>query len=97
MSTLSNFSIVEPFSALKIENPNLCADIIDTFSRRLGIMFLLKLFPLGRETFRQTLTLLGCGTAKIEFAVKFATGGDLNGPQTFLLSGHVAIASLPSR
>jgi hypothetical protein len=50
-------------------------------------MLSLKLLPVGSDTFRQTLTLLDCGTAKIEFDLKLGKGGDLKGPATnFLLT-----------
>jgi hypothetical protein len=43
-SGFPNFSIFKSLPAIKIAKPILCADIIDNFSRLLGMMLPLKLF-----------------------------------------------------
>jgi hypothetical protein len=72
------------------------ADDILTFSKWFFAMFSLRLLPFGNETFKQILTLPGCGTAKIELAGKFAVGGERNGPATKPLLIQDAIASVTS-
>jgi hypothetical protein len=67
--------------------PKHLAEVIFTLSRLCTSMLSLKLLPTGSDTFKHTLTLFVCGTAKIEFDLKFGKGGDLNGPATnFLLT-----------
>ena len=57
-------------------------------------MLSLKLRFSGRETFRQILTLVGWGTARIEFALKFGRGGLRKGPATNFFCTHDAIVSV---
>jgi hypothetical protein len=57
-------------------------------------MLSLKLFPFGRETFIQILVLDGCGTARMELALKPGSGGVENGPATNFFSTQDAIVSV---
>jgi hypothetical protein len=59
-------------------------------------MLQFKLFSAGSETFMHILTLSVCGVAKIEFALRFGTGGLKNGPATKPFLIQVAIESVTS-
>ncbi len=79
-----------------IEKLNNFADVMMTFSNLYFAMLSFRLCFFGKETFRQILTLSGCGTAKIVFDLKFFIGGLLNGPATKPLLIHEAMESVSS-
>ncbi len=54
-------------------------------------MLSLKLLSAGSETFMHTLVLLGWGTARMEFTLKFGRGGVENGPATNFFETQEAI------
>ncbi len=86
-----------PVPQSKIEKLNNFAEDISTFSRLLAVTLQFRLFSAGNETFIHILTLSVCGIAKIEFALRFETGGLKNGPATKPFLIQVAIESVTSK
>ena len=91
---MSGFAKMQFFPQSIIEYPKFFADDILIFSRLFLSILSFKLLPSGRDTFMQILVLLAWGTARMEFALKFGSGGVSKGPATNFFVTHEAIVSV---